>query len=867
MAALNAAQELIRAAASTAVVEAANHLLALMRTAPTYHQRGQLAFAQVHLMQRQTGFVASFAKALRQRVAEDIDSKDAAGERAKTDWDAIGLVEGDAIEEKISFDRIAQFISHACETELLELARYTSALLRHGAADPERNPLRAQVIGAALHEAIETISEDVEIQKVVGRELGQIFAKALPACYRQIIDDLKARDVRPADLAVVPTKAATGAIDGPGEMQRFWERSLQGRPLPNYGIPDLPGLPAGTLGVAEPGDALRGWQSSLMGRIGGSDAMLPEGLDSAGAAAFLDRLMRGAPAGQPLRSTPPAPNTPLAQADAEMMALLKRIGSAHATTRDNLDGVDSHGGLFPPSRYGETTASGLGAFDAARSVRGALEGVGELMAVNLIRAHRDELIEASRGKLDHMVIDVVSSLFDQILSDPRVPSPMARQIARLQLPVLRVALRDPNFFASRRHPVRRFINRVSSLAAAYDEFRSGPGKELLVRVSQLVKEIVEGDFDQLEIYSEKLLALEKFVAEQTAAEVEATPAGPTLEAKEREWRLIQRFTLQLRGALDPLALPGFVKEFLSQVWGQVIMTAAERQGGESALVRQLRRAGYDLVASIQPKRSAEQRRQFLATLPKLMTTLKDGVALIEWPEPARGTFFSSLVAAHAGSLKLPPGSELDHNMLMKHVETAFRTPIPRPEDLDRDADEPALPVAAVEPQFSPEEARNVGLLAETAVDWSAPVDGRPPVWPGEALDINLDLPDPVAPAPTAADADVDVDDAAGADAEPSEGPQLRDHLHIGQSYQLHLKDQWEKVRLTYMSPGRNLFLFTHGSKDRRTISMTVRMLERLCQAHRMRSYEGAPLIDRATARARQQLAEQDNAARPAAGGA
>ena len=70
------------------------------------------------------------------------------------------------------------------------------------------------------------------------------------------------------------------------------------------------------------------------------------------------------------------------------------------------------------------------------------------MAVNLIRAHRDELIQASTGKLDHMVIDVVGSLFDQILSDSRVPPQMAREIARLQLPVLRVALNDSSFFST-----------------------------------------------------------------------------------------------------------------------------------------------------------------------------------------------------------------------------------------------------------------------------------------------------------------------------------------------------------------------------------------------------------------------------------
>jgi hypothetical protein len=45
---------------------------------------------------------------------------------------------------------------------------------------------------------------------------------------------------------------------------------------------------------------------------------------------------------------------------------------------------------------------------------------------NLIHAHRDELRQASRRPLDHMVIDVIGFLFDQILADPKVPPQMAR---------------------------------------------------------------------------------------------------------------------------------------------------------------------------------------------------------------------------------------------------------------------------------------------------------------------------------------------------------------------------------------------------------------------------------------------------------
>ena len=45
------------------------------------------------------------------------------------------------------------------------------------------------------------------------------------------------------------------------------------------------------------------------------------------------------------------------------------------------------------------------------------------------------------------------------------------------------------------------------------------------------------------------------------------------------------------------------------------------------------------------------------------------------------------------------------------------------------------------------------------------------------------------------------------------------------------------------------------SKHQKTISLTHRMLVRLCDSGRMRAFENAWLIERATARARRQLAE------------
>ena len=101
------------------------------------------------------------------------------------------------------------------------------------------------------------------------------------------------------------------------------------------------------------------------------------------------------------------------------------------------------------------------------------------MAVNLIRAHREELLQASSGKLDHMVIDVVGSLFDQILSDPRCRRRWRARSPACSCRCCASRSSDPTFFSSRRHPVRRFVNRIASLACAFDDFDDGPGKQFL----------------------------------------------------------------------------------------------------------------------------------------------------------------------------------------------------------------------------------------------------------------------------------------------------------------------------------------------------------------------------------------------------
>jgi hypothetical protein len=880
-AAFDAAMHHIKTTTATVADRVSDHLGVLASAATRIFERDALINTQLDLRRHMSTFVLVFADTLAKRVTRELSPNRETGRSlAETDWQSLSLVDDTEVEEQMHADRIGQAISHGCEWELRELASYTGQLLGIGRAEHERNPLRGEVLGEAMYRAITSVSNERDNRKILARELAIGMSRVMPQCYADILKDFRARGIQPVGLSVRGVEgpgneiARDHVISGYDKLRRETGVSTGGGHFSGSahvtfedtgtGVPGKPGPATGRGGGAGGGQG-QGFGGSGIppgagfgaGGQGGGHAGVPGGGAGAGArpgAGGAAGTSRNAPLGRGGPAGPAGPVTQAVQADAEMMALIRRL-TFLATRPADLGGPTAPAGLGGTSGYG-----------SARSLGGPVTGAsgfGEvasgLMAANLIRAHREELRQASTGALDHMVIDVVGSLFDQILSDPRVPPQMARQIARLQLPVLRVALQDNTFFSSRKHPVRRFVNRMASLAAAFEDLDEGTGKQFMARVRELVQEIVQGDFDQIELYSSKLTALENFVAVQAKAEVEASAqAVSVLDGKESDLRVQQRYMLQLRTAFTPLALPDYLRDFLTQVWSQAIALATRREGAQSDTVQRLKRAGRDLVMSVQPKGSPALRKKFLMQLPPLMKDLNEGMKLVGWPEAAQKDFFAKLLPAHADSLKAAPLSELDYNLLAKQVEGVFSTPVPEPDALLRDVpitSTAGTAAAALEPQFSDTEAQQIGLVAETAVDWSKEVD----------IDLTATEPEPepVNSAPDTQPVDLNLDLAATLDinlelgsdpAEPTQGVQLMDHVKLGFAYRMHLNDQWQKVRLSYVSPGRAFFVFTRGKRHTETVSLTARMLSRMCETGRFKAFESSYLIERATARARKQLA-------------
>mgnify|MGYP006146937863 FL=1 len=423
---------------------------------------------------------------------------------ANTDWASLSLVDNAQVERDVQADRLALTVTHACERPLEAVASYIAGLLDD--ANPERNPLRPKLVTKALLDSLIQVGIPEDVTQAIAAQLPPLLGPALATCYEQIANDMRGAGLQAQGMAVQKARNS-GAMPLGADARRTEPPPLAAEPI-----------------TTRP-SALHARAAHALGEMFG--VTMP---DPSYAVGDGDTVGGGLSSGAPI--------------SVDFQNLLRQISR--------------QAGEIGKEAMAAAGLGGAGAHhDAGLHVPGF---AGPLMAINQIRANREELVRASGGAaLDKMVIDIVAALFDQVLSDPKVAPEMARQIARLQMPVLRVALGDMNFFNSRKHPVRRFVNRIASLSAAFDDYSQGPGADCLSRITSLVNDIVDGDFDRMDLYETKLRELEAFIEAETAQDAaDSADIAALLSTKEADLRVQQRYMQMLQRELLDVELPDFL---------------------------------------------------------------------------------------------------------------------------------------------------------------------------------------------------------------------------------------------------------------------------------------------------------------------
>lgn len=233
------------------------------------------------------------------------------------------------------------------------------------------------------------------------------------------------------------------------------------------------------------------------------------------------------------------------------------------------------------------------------------------------------------GGLEDAAIDIVSLLFEVILDDPQLPASIKALIARLQIPVLKVALLDGAFFSSKRHPARRLINEMAQAAIGWVEPAQVERDPLYRQIDNVVERVL-GEFDDsVELFEhlldEFLLFLEE---EQERARLVEERTRQAAEGKAKVDNARLRVDAEIQQRVAGRQLPAVVHQLLDDAWSKVLFLSFLKEGDDGAEWRQQLQVVDRLIASIEPKLTADARRELLSEIPLLLHDLREGLNAI-----------------------------------------------------------------------------------------------------------------------------------------------------------------------------------------------------------------------------------------------
>jgi type III secretion system FlhB-like substrate exporter len=247
-------------------------------------------------------------------------------------------------------------------------------------------------------------------------------------------------------------------------------------------------------------------------------------------------------------------------------------------------------------------------------------------AAGALRQRTSELKQAASTSAEKATIEVVALMFQSILAEDRIPAAIRVWFARLQMPVLRVAISEPEFFGSLQHPARRLIDRMGSCVLGFDAVVAGSALELEIkRVVQVIEQYPETGRRVFElIYDEFDRFLSKFLSERGSA---ARVVSVAQQIEQKETMAIQ-YTIELRRMLNDLPVREEIREFLFKVWAEVLALAAMKNGPQDAQTLQFKQAASDLVWAASAKPNRGDRTRVIAELPKQLQLLRQGMSLL-----------------------------------------------------------------------------------------------------------------------------------------------------------------------------------------------------------------------------------------------
>lgn len=327
----------------------------------------------------------------------------------------------------------------------------------------------------------------------------------------------------------------------------------------------------------------------------------------------------------------------------DVFALLQKLVGTSAPTSGGVQGGNV---AMSFAAMAAAMERAIGQLDALQHA--VPSGVAMAPSTAILREFRASSVGQDLGHLDAVTVDIVATLFDFIFDDGEIADPIKALVARLQIPVLKVAMLDKNFFSSKAHPARRLLDGISRAAA-----RCGPDVShddlLYARVADIVDRLQSGFAHDAGLFESLCDELNAFLeGQEDEADARAVRAAPLVADRERR-DLAAMAADEVLSRWLSAPLPSAVADLLAHEW-RALLVRHYLKGEDTAWDLAVNTAA-ELVASTAPQLDATGRKALAGKLPTLVKNIHMGLDKIHVTTERRLALFDCLFSIHAAVLR------------------------------------------------------------------------------------------------------------------------------------------------------------------------------------------------------------------------
>ena len=302
-----------------------------------------------------------------------------------------------------------------------------------------------------------------------------------------------------------------------------------------------------------------------------------------------------------------------------------------------------------------------------------------------------QVLQQAKSPIDSDIINLVAMLFEFILEERDLLPQMKQLMARMQIPIIKVALLERSFFDDNQHVARRLLNIMTRAAVGWQVDERIDEDPMLQYMEGIVTRLTKEFDDDIRPFHEELRKFESFLDEYQHKRVIFESRLATAETqrfeeeKQRDWA--QEF---LNEILDVAVIPESIQQLLNTHWYKVLRHTYVKHG-DGDQWRNAKRIVTELVWSLQPGVTTHSRERFFAIMPKILLALRKGLTALKLNNEEISRWMTIIDDLHLQEISKhePPKPEVTQKF--KQVQSELKQAQSKPATSYEPEPEPVVP--------------------------------------------------------------------------------------------------------------------------------------------------------------------------------